>query len=74
MAKLDGIAVASVSAGVILLWSGIQNRSITSTIQDLVKGTKPLPGPAQTLVATSTGNVQGTVSAPIAGGTALTVP
>lgn len=55
MAKLDGIAVSAVGAGIVLLWSGIQNRSITYTLQSLVRGVKPTPGPAAPLVIPATG-------------------
>lgn len=38
-------ALTSLGAGVVLAWSGIQNQKITVTLQDIVSGKKPQPGP-----------------------------
>lgn len=43
------IAYGAAGIGVIFLWSAIFNKHITSTIQDLVTGQKPTPGPSQNL-------------------------
>jgi resuscitation-promoting factor RpfB len=38
-------AIAALGAGVVLTWSGIENQKITTTLQDIVSGKKPQPGP-----------------------------
>lgn len=38
---LSGTAVAAVGAGAMLLWSGLKGASVTATLQDLIRGTKP---------------------------------
>src|SRR5215472_2341691 len=43
--QVNGIALGAVGMGVVLAWSGIQNQKITTTIQDIVSGKKPKPGP-----------------------------
>ncbi len=42
---VKGVPLAMVAAGGILAWSGLFNKKITQTIQDLVSGTKPVKGP-----------------------------
>ncbi len=42
---VKGVSVAVLGAGGILVWSGLFNKKITQTIQDLVRGQKPQPGP-----------------------------
>lgn len=49
MAKVDGISLGALGIGVVLTWSGIQNKAITATIQDIVSGKKPVPGPKPAL-------------------------
>lgn len=39
------MAYAAGGAGVLLLWAAANNRTVLGTIQDLVQGKKPLPGP-----------------------------
>jgi hypothetical protein len=39
-----GGAVAAGTAGIILVWSGVENRSVLSVIRDLIAGKKPAPG------------------------------
>jgi hypothetical protein len=41
------LPVAAIATGGIFLWSALFNKSITSTIQSLVQGQKPQPGPMQ---------------------------
>jgi hypothetical protein len=67
--RVDGIAAASVGTGVLLLWSAVQNRTITSTLQDIVRGQKPTPGPPQQLVTspTSSPTSSPTASQPFSG-------
>lgn len=38
-------ALATLGAGVVLTWSAVQNQKITVTLQDIVSGKKPQPGP-----------------------------
>lgn len=42
---VNGIVVGALGVGVVLVWSGVQNKGITQTVQDIVSGKKPLPGP-----------------------------
>ena len=46
---VNGPALAALGAGSVLLWSALENKKITTTIQDIVSGKKPQPGPAQQL-------------------------
>jgi hypothetical protein len=62
-----GIAVASGTAGIILVWSGVQNRSVLSVTRDLIAGTKPAPGPGSTPAASGSGTVTAAGGAPAAG-------
>jgi cell wall-associated NlpC family hydrolase len=41
-----GVAAAAGVAGVILVWSGVENRSVLTVVRDLIAGKKPAPGPA----------------------------
>jgi hypothetical protein len=59
---VPGIPLAAMAAGGVLVWSGIQNRSITDTLTSLLKGTQPTPGPAATLVS-ATGSTAATAPA-----------
>jgi hypothetical protein len=56
-------AIAALGAGVVLTWSGIENQKITVTLQDIVSGKKPQPGP-MTPGASSSGGGSGGSSAP----------
>ena len=40
-----GAALAAGVTGIILVWSGIENRSVLTTVKDLIAGQKPTPGP-----------------------------
>lgn len=42
-----GVAVAAGTTGIILVWSGVQNRSVLTVVRDLIAGRKPAPGPSQ---------------------------
>lgn len=44
---VNGPAVAALGAGVVLLWSAVQNRPITYTLQQIISGKKPAPGAGQ---------------------------
>lgn len=46
---VNGVALGALGVGVILLWSGVQNKGITQTTQDLISGKKPAPGPKPSL-------------------------
>lgn len=48
---LSGLAIAEITAGVILAWSGIENAPLSQTFRDLLGGQKPQPGPATALPA-----------------------
>lgn len=70
-----GAAYASVGVGGLLLWSAIMNKGVFATLQDVVSGKAPTPGPTQsfsntlptstttTSVDTSTSTDQGSVTA-----------
>jgi hypothetical protein len=49
---VNGVALAAVGTGVILLWSGLHNQSILKATQDIVQGKQPQPGSNPT-----TGNI-----------------
>jgi hypothetical protein len=38
-------ALTALGAGVVLTWSAIENQKITVTLQDIISGKKPQPGP-----------------------------
>jgi cell wall-associated NlpC family hydrolase len=38
---VSGIAVGTIGAGLLLMWSGLKGASIAATVQDLIKGKKP---------------------------------
>jgi hypothetical protein len=42
---VNGPALAALGTGVVLVWSAVENQSILTTIQDVVSGKKPKPGP-----------------------------
>jgi cell wall-associated NlpC family hydrolase len=48
------------AAGGVLVWSGINNVTITATLTSLLKGTAPTPGPAAQLVSSTGGTTAGT--------------
>ena len=64
---VNGPALAAGGVGVVLLWSGLHNASILTSIQDIVQGKKPQPGPNPTV-----GQI-GSTGTPT-GGTITTVP
>jgi resuscitation-promoting factor RpfB len=71
---VNGVALTALGGGVVLLWSAIQNQKITTTIQDIVKGQQPKPGPNQT-DASSTPSAGSTASTGTsAGATASAAP
>jgi hypothetical protein len=43
--QVNGIALGAIGVGSVLVWSGVQNQKITKTIQDIVSGKQPKPGP-----------------------------
>lgn len=55
-AGLSGLAVAEIAAGVILAWSGIENQTLTVTLQSLIGGKKPPGGPAEVGASTESEN------------------
>jgi len=42
---VNGVALATGGAGVVLLWSALVNQKITTVLQDVISGKKPAPGP-----------------------------
>jgi hypothetical protein len=57
-------ALAAVGSGVVLTWSAIQNQKITVTLQDVVSGKKPQPGPMSPSVGSAGGGGGSGGSAP----------
>jgi hypothetical protein len=49
-----GIAAAVGVTGVILVWSGVENRSVLSVVRDLIAGKKPAPGPGTAITDPAT--------------------
>jgi cell wall-associated NlpC family hydrolase len=60
-----GIPLAMIGIGGVFAWSGLFNKTVTQTIQDLVKGQKPVPGPSGMPPV-----VAGTGAGAVAGGSA----
>lgn len=52
-----GVAVAAGTTGIILVWSGVQNRSVLSVTRDLIAGHKPVPGPGTAPLSSGSGTV-----------------
>ena len=52
-------AIAALGAGVVLAWSGIENQKITVTLQDIVSGKKPQPGPGSSGSSAGSGGGSG---------------
>jgi cell wall-associated NlpC family hydrolase len=38
---ISGVAVGTIGAGLLLMWSGLKGASVAATVQDLIKGKKP---------------------------------
>ncbi len=74
---VKGVSVAVMATGGILLWSALFNKTVTQTIQDLVRGEKPQPGPLSNAggVAAGTGTITsaGSVAGPNPQGQAIAV-
>jgi cell wall-associated NlpC family hydrolase len=62
---INGIALASVGAGVLFLWSGVSNQKVSVALQDLIKGTKPPAGPLQSFGFGVAGGSSSASSTPI---------
>jgi hypothetical protein len=60
--QVNGVALGSVAVGGILVWSGIRNASITTSLRDLVTGKQPSPN-------TGANAISGNVSVPATTGT-----
>lgn len=65
-----GAAVAAGTAGIILVWSGVQNRAVLSVTRDLIAGKKPVPGPGRASDTSGSGPVAQTGGNPSAGSNA----
>lgn len=48
-----GVGYGAIGVGVLLVFSGVQNKGILETLRDVVGGNQPTPGPAQKLVDSS---------------------
>ena len=57
-------ALAATGAGIVLVWSAIENQKITVTLQDIVSGKKPQPGPMSSGASAGGGGDSGGGSAP----------
>src|SRR5579871_184646 len=55
------IPLAVMGVGVIFAWSGLNNQGITTTIQSIVQGKKPTPGPGMSFGNNIGGIVSGAV-------------
>ena len=49
-----GVAVAAGTTGIILIWSGVENRTVLSTVRSLIAGKQPSPGAPQASTAPAT--------------------
>jgi hypothetical protein len=63
MAKNKGLAAAIAGVGILFAWSGLYNKSVLQTVQDIIKGNKPQPGQTEYVGAAGTGGTAGTASA-----------
>lgn len=64
MAAATGKAIAVISVGVLFVYSGVNNTGILATVDDVIHGNAPTPGPEQELVsASSSSSSSGAVSA-----------
>lgn len=52
--QVNGIAIGVIGLGGILAWSALNNKKVITTAGDLIKGSKPTPGPQQSPIATTT--------------------
>lgn len=58
-AGISGLAIAEIAGGLVLVWSGIENQPITSSLQTLISGKKLTPTPDSTTVDTDvTGQIE----------------
>jgi hypothetical protein len=60
---VNGAALAASGVGVILVWSGLHNASILTTIQDIVQGKQPKAGPKPTVGNITPGTYAAEISA-----------
>jgi len=56
---LNGAAIAALGAGSVLLWSALENRSITYTLQQVISGKKPVAGAGQAVQSASSSSSSG---------------
>lgn len=76
MASHRGIAYGVIGAGVLFVWSATQHKSLLSTIQDLIRGKQPTPGPPEGSASSPAGSAASTTSlgGPGFHGSVTTVP
>lgn len=51
-AGISGLALVEIAGGLVLIWSGVENQPITSSLQTLISGKKLTPTPDATTVDT----------------------
>ena len=57
--SVSGVALAEISAGLVLCWSGIENQKVGASLQSLIRGKKLSPTPDATTVDTNVGGSGG---------------
>lgn len=60
---IPGIPLALIGVGGMLVFSGIENQTITSILHSLLSGAKPAKGPAESFTAATTTTTAGPVAA-----------
>ncbi|SRR5216683_6212996 len=60
---VNGIALATTTAGVILTWSAIENQKITTVLKDIISGKKPAKGPESNSGGNASENAGGSAAA-----------
>jgi hypothetical protein len=66
MANISGIAIAEITAGLIIGWSGIENESVGDTIRTLIGGKLPAAQSSDTSVSGSSPGGGGSIPSPVA--------
>lgn len=65
---VNGLGVAAVAAGALLVWSGIKGASVTTALRSLISGQAPAGGAAYPLTAGGGGGAAGALPAPMGAG------
>lgn len=61
-AKVNGLAVAEILAGVVLFWSGFKNAPLSDTLRSLLRGSQSVPTASPTTSGTPTVGVNDSAS------------